>query len=414
MQPREEREVRARLERFLEDVLWPVGRRDRRNWGKVYVRGLVQDGGRRTAAEMARRLPDGDEQALQQFVGQSPWAHEPVRKELALKMVGMLSPRVAWVVDDTGFPKKGKYSVGVARQYSGTLGKIGNCQVGVSLNYATDDACVPLDFSLYLPKEWTEDRERCGKAGVPEDVTFKTKWQLALEMIDRALSWGVPPGVVVADSGYGKVAEFRKGLQDRELSYVVGVDQDTGVWVEEVRVALPAYQGRGRPRTRIRTLPRPQSVLEVAKELPQEAWQTVTWREGTKGPMTGRFACLRVQPSHGWAEGKVEHPVVWLLVEWPPEAEKPTKFWLSNLDADTTLPELVRLAKIRWWVEQNYQQMKEELGLDHYEGRSWRGWHHHVTLTMIAFCFLVAETLLHKKNFWVWEGLPIVDDTPSA
>lgn len=393
-------EARARLESFLEPLLHLMGRQERRRWGAFYVQGLLLEGGRKTAAGMAERY-GGDEQALQQFVSQSSWDWMPVRRELARQMSREVSPRAAWVLDDTGFPKKGSHSVGVSRQYSGTLGKVGNCQIGVSLNYATDEGCFPLDFQLYLPEAWANDPERREKAGVPEDVAFKRKWELGVEMIDRARKWGIPVSVVAADAGYGVVAEFRTALRERNLRYVVGVSDETGVWLDPVEPTPVPYQGRGRPRTRQRDLPKPKRVLEVAKTLLEDSWSEITWREGTKGPMKGRFASVRVQPSHGHTQGRVDEPLCWLLVEWPPGAEEPTKFWLSNLPESATLKDLVYWAKIRWWVEQNYQQMKDDIGLDHFEGRSWAGWHHHVTLTMIAFNFLVLEGFRSKKNFWL-------------
>ncbi len=379
-----------------------VGRRDRQHWGEVYVRGLLTEGGRKTAAAIGQRLPDGDVQALQQFVGQSPWDNEPLRQKLAQVLIKSMSSSPLWIVDDTGFPKKGTHSVGVARQYSGTLRKIGNCQVAVSLSYATDQACIPLDFTLYLPEEWTQDRQRLRKAGVPENITYKPKWELALEMIDRARSWGIPEGAICADAGYGRVTRFRVELASRQLKFVVGIDNTTGVWLEEVDLSPPCYQGFGRPRKRPKNVPKPQSVAEIAQNLPEEAWQTVTWREGTKGTLKSRFACLRVQPSHSYynRDEEPEKPL-WLLIEWPLKEKEPTKYWFSNLPEDTPLKDLVYIAKGRWWIEQNYQQLKEELGLDHYEGRGWLGWNHHVTLTMIAFGFLTLELLRDKKNFWV-------------
>jgi SRSO17 transposase len=349
---------------------------------------------------MAERY-GGDEQALQQFISQSPWDWMAVRQALAVRMVQETHPRAAWLLDDTGFPKKGEHSVGVVRQYSGTLGKVGNCQIGVSLNYATDTGCFPLDFQLYLPESWAQDADRRRKARIPEEATFQTKWQLGLEMIDRARAWELPVGVVVADAGYGVVTQFRAALRERELQYAVGITGEVGVWTQPVVAEVPAPRGRGRPRTRARNLPAPEGVKTLAMRLPPEAWCEVTWREGTKGQLHGRFAALRVQPSHGHTQGKVSEPLQWLLVEWPPEAPQPTKFWLSNLPEETSLRDLVYWAKIRWWVEQNYQQLKDDIGLDHFEGRSWVGWHHHVTLAMVAFDFLVLEGFREKRNFWV-------------
>ena len=393
-----DREERERLAGFLKEMLAGLGRSERQRWGDVYVRGLLATGGRKATATMAGGVLDGNVQALQQFIGQSPWPWEPLRQRLAGRLMATLQPAAAWIVDDTGFPKKGSHSVGVARQYSGTMGKIGNCQVAVSLHYATDDAAVPLDFALYLPEEWLEpDRRR--EAGIPEDVTFQTKWALALALIDRAREWGTPEGVISADAGYGNSAEFRAGLAARNLSFSVGIQSTTGVWADEGNLAPPHRSGRGRPRLRPDE-GAPISVGTLSRSWPQESWQRVTWREGAKGPMTGRFAAARVLPSHSYQHGGPKEESCWLLVEWPEGEEAPTKFWLANLPAATDLLGLVRFAKIRWWIEQGYQQLKDELGLDHYEGRTWQGWHHHVTLTMFAFGYLVLESLYRKKNFW--------------
>jgi len=393
------RAQRERLKGFLDEMLVILGRSERRQWGDVYVRGLLTTAGRKATAGMATRVSDGNVQAMQQFIGQSPWPWEPLRKGLALRMVGALRPVAAWVVDDTGFPKKGNHSVGVARQYSGTLGKIGNCQVAVSLHYATDDAAAPLDFALYLPEEWLEE-ERRQKAGIPKDVTFQPKWGLALALIDRALAWEVPRGVIVADAGYGGSTEFRTGLAKRKLMFVVGIQNTTTVWVDSGNLGAPPAGRRGRPRRKPFEVGTPLSVPEVSQSWSPATWQRVTWREGTKGPMTGRFAAARVLPSHSYQHGGTKENTLWLLAEWPEDEAAPSKFWLTNLPEDTSLLSLVRLAKIRWWIEQGYQQLKDELGLDHYEGRSWQGWHHHVTMTMLAFAFLTLEALYVKKNFW--------------
>jgi len=400
---------KERLKGFLDDILVTLGRSERRQWGDVYVRGLLAASGRKATASMATRVSDGNVQAMQQFIGQSPWRWEPLRKELAHRLVEALQPVAAWIVDDTGFPKKGTHSVGVARQYSGTLGKIGNCQVAVSLHYATDDAAMPLDFALYLPEEWLEE-ERRREAGIPQDVTFHPKWELALTLIDRALAWEVPRGVITADAGYGNITEFRAALAERQLLYMVGIQNTTSVWVDAGNLIVPSLGRRGRPRRRPLDTGAPMSVAEVSQGLSQEHWQRVTWREGTKGAMTSRFAATRVLPSHSYQHGGDKERTLWLLTEWPEEEEVPTKFWLANLPEGTSISSLVRLAKIRWWIEQGYQQLKDELGLDHYEGRTWQGWNHHVTLTMLAFGFLTLESLYLKKNFWT--ALVSADGTP--
>lgn len=393
-------EARGRLESFIEPLLPLLGRSERRLWGAFYVQGLLLEGGRKTAAGMARRY-GGDVQALQQFLNQSPWDWGVVRRALARQMIALSSPRGAWILDDTGFPKKGKHSVAVARQYSGTLGGVGNCQVALSLNYATSEGCFPVDFQLYLPKSWAEDAERSKKASIPPDITFRPNWQIALGLLDQAQAWGLPKGVIVTDAAYGIITAFRQGLQERGYHYVVGISKEIGVWTEPPAASVPLARGRGGRRRRVKGLPPPAKVWEVAESLPPAAWFDITWREGSKGPLKSRFAALRVQPSYGHDRGLVTEPICWLLIEWPVGEAKPAGYWLSNLSETTALQELVYWAKIRWWIEQNYQQLKDELGLDHFEGRSWGGWHRHVTLTMIAFNFLVMEGFRSKKNYWV-------------
>ena len=399
MNSREMQACADRLEEFLSKLLRQVGRSERRHHGALYVQGLLLDGERKSIEPLAQRVPGGNVQALQQFVGQSPWAWEPVRRLLAQQMDEELLPAAAWIVDDTGFPKQGHESVGVARQYSGTLGKVGNCQVAVAVHLAGEEESVPLDWALYLPQAWIEDRERCRKAGVPEGTPFRAKGELALELIDHLLGWGLKPQPVLADAGYGNSSEFRQGLQGRQLSYVVGVESSTVVWDRPTQRVQPRRRGRmGRPR-RPYYRGRPQTVSKLAITLPTGHWRTVTWRQGRRGPQRSHFAACRVQPAHGHVQDRPELPPVWLLIEWPAEVEAPTRYWFSNLPEGVSLRRLVQLAKLRWRVEQNYQQLKEELGLDHYEGRGWQGWHHHVTLVCLAYAFLLLERQRHKKNF---------------
>lgn len=390
-----------RLEEFLSKLLRGVGRSERRHHGSLYVQGLLLDGERKSIEPLAQRVPRGNVQALQQFVGQSPWAWEPVRHLLAQQMEEELLPAAGWIVDDTGFPKQGPESVGVARQYSGTLGKVGNCQVAVAVHLATPEESMPLDWALYLPQAWIEDRERCRKAGVPESTPFRSKGELALELIDRLRGWGLRSQPILADAGYGNSSEFRQGLAHRQLHYVVGVESNTVVWNQPTRRVQARRRGRpGRPRRPYYYRGQPQALSDLATTLPpaEAGWRTVTWRQGTRGPQRSRFFACRVQPAHGHGQGRPELEPVWLLIEWPPEAEAPTKYWFSNLPEGVSLRRLVELAKLRWRVEQNYQQLKEELGLDHYEGRGWQGWHHHVTLVCLAYAFLLLERQRHKKN----------------
>lgn len=391
---------RNRLEQFLGDLLEPLGRSERRQWSSVYVRGLLLDGERKSIEPMAARLPEGNVQALQQLIGQSPWPWAPVWERLARRMTAELAPDPVWVVDDTGFPKQGRHSVGVERQYSGTLGKTANCQVAVSLHQVGPEGSTILGWRLYLPESWIQDAERRAEAGIPDAVVFRTKWQLALELIDKALAWGLRGGVVLADTAYGEVTEFREGLEARQRPYVVGIPSPLGVWTKPPRMHQLKARGRGRPPSVYHYgEQRPRSVREVAEKA--RGWKQVRWREGTKGWLESRFYACRVQPSHGFNEGRPPHKEVWLLVEWPRAEKEPTKYFLCDLPAHYTLRRLVRIAKGRWKIEQDYQQLKEELGLDHYEGRSWTGWHHHVTLVMLAHAFLTLEKLRGKKNFWV-------------
>jgi len=391
---------RKRLEQFLKDLLEPMGRSERRHWGAVYIRGLLLNGERKSIEPLADRSNEGNVQALQQFVGQSPWDWMPLWERLGKRMTAELEPDPVWVVDDTGFPKQGKHSVGVERQYSGTLGKVGNCQVAVSLHQVGEQGSTVLGWRLYLPESWTKDGKRREEAGIPEEVVFKMKWQLSLDMMDQVRAWGLPNRIVVADAGYGDTTEFREELEARQLPYAVGISSTTGVWSKPPQAQVPRYQGRGGPPTRYAYgKQRPTSAQEAAVQA--KGWKRIRWRQGTKGWLESRFVALRVQPSHGFVRGQPPHKEIWLLIEWPESEKEPTKYFLCDLPATYTLRRLVRLAKCRWKIEQDYQQLKEELGLDHYEGRSWIGWHHHTTLVMLAHAFLTLERLRSKKNFWL-------------
>lgn len=390
--------VRGRLEGFAGEMFGSMRRKDQRRWGGVYLRGLMLDGKRKSIEPMAGRLDDGDEQCLQQFVNQSPWDWQPVRRELAVRMSAEVEPD-AWVVDDTGFPKSGKMSVGVARQYSGALGKVGNCQLGVSINAACEQASCPLDWRLFIPEEWDEDSEfnqqRREKAKLPQDAHRVEKWRQALEMIDELRSWGLLPPVILGDGAYGDITEFRCALQERELQYVLDVKGGTSAYGQGVHPERPAWKGTGRP-PKPRYRQEPSSLKALALAARKQAAQTVTWREGTRGSMTSRFLALKVRPANVHLRNDAnrngeEIPVCWLLCEWPPDKDEPTKYWLSNLPPDTPLKTLVKLAKLRWRIEHDYRELKDALGLDHFEGRTYRGWHHHVTLVSIAHAFHTLE-----------------------
>ena len=386
--------VRGRLVEFAGEMFEPMARTDQRRWGEVYLRGLMLDGRRKSIEPMAARLEDGDEQCLQQFVNQSPWRWEPVRERLAVRMSAEINPE-AWVIDDTGFPKFGDCSIGVARQYCGALGKIGNCQIGVSISAVTPQASCPIDWRLYLPEKWDNDPRRLS-CRVPDEVRHEPKWKLALEMIDELHAWGLEPPVVLGDAAYGDITELRLGLAEREVCYVLDVKGVTSALPETARPERPAYAGTGRPAAARYRRPF-SSLAELAQAAGADACVEVCWREGTRGAMSSRFLVLRVRPSNvrlRRADPDGELPVGWLLAEWPADKEAPTDFWLSNLPADTPIERLVALAKLRWRVEQDYRELKDALGLDHFEGRSWPGWHHHVTLVSVAHGFLTCERLL--------------------
>jgi SRSO17 transposase len=396
---RELARVRGRLVEFSDEMFASMARRDQRRWGECYLRGLMLDGKRKSIEPMAARLADGDEQCLQQFVNQSPWDPVPVRRALARRMSRELSPE-AWVIDDTGFPKFGKMSVGVARQYSGALGKVGNCQIGVSVNAATDDASCPLNWRLFVPEEWDEptefNQERRKKTKLPEHVHHTEKWRQALEMIDELISWGIKPPPILGDGAYGDTTELRTGLEERGLEYVLDVKGGTSAYSEDVKPEQPERRpGRGRPPA-ARYREDPSSLKELALAVGKQAAVTVSWREGTRGKMSSRFIALRVRPANielrrAAHKAGEELPVRWLVCEWPSKATEPTKYWLSNLPADTPLKQLVYLAKMRFRIEQDYRELKDALGLDHFEGRTYPGWNHHVTLVSVAQAFLTLE-----------------------
>jgi len=398
--------LESRLTHFLEDLLEPMGRHERRHWARVYVQGLLLDGERKSIEPMASCIAGADVQALRQFVGQSPWAVEEVQRRLAHKVIDLLSEAEVWIIDETSFPKAGQHSVGVARQYCGTLGKIANCQVAVSLHWSSVEASCPLVWRLYLPREWLEATARAAEVKLPPGRVYRSKTELALEAVDQALTWELPPLPVLADSAYGNDFSFRQALRERQLQYAVQVEPTTVVWTADPNPPAPVPHKKkvGRPRRYPPSaeLAPPQSLKEVAQQLPASAWRRVTWRQGSRGAQRSRFVMLPVWAAHGWqAQAHLERVREWLLVQWPAGEKEPTKYWLAQLGAQPLgLRRFVRTAKARWRIEQDYRELKEELGLDHYEGRQWLGWHHHVCLVTIAYAFLRAEQARLKKNCW--------------
>ena len=378
-----------------------AGHEDRHAPLKSYCRGLLLPGERKSIEPMAARLEPGSVQATRQslhhLVAKAPWSDETllehVRKQV-LPAMRKQGPVVAWIVDDTGFPKKGRHSVGVARQYCGQVGKQDNCRVAVSLSVATWNASLPVGYRLYLPKEWAEDFTRRKETEVPKEVGFQTKPEIALDQIRAALAAKVDRGVVLADAAYGINTEFRDGLTDLELQYVVGVQSTMTVW-EPGQQPLPAKpRGRmGRPPRLLRRSHQhqPVSVKQLAMSLPSTAFREVTWREAGERKLRSRFAAVRVRAAHRDYEKTEPHAEEWLLIEWPRGEAEPTKYWVSTLPPTTKLKALIKMAKQRWIIERDYEELKQELGLGHFEGRNWRGFHHHATLCIAAYGFLVAE-----------------------
>ena len=400
MTPKELAAARERLKEFASEMFAPLSRSDQRSKGQTYLRGLLLDGRRKSMQPMAERL-GVDHQGLQQFVSSSTWAVEPVRERLAHRAVALIAPD-AWVVDDTGFPKDGTASPGVARQYSGTLGKVANCQIGVSVHAVTDAASCPLSWRLFLPTGWDDAyaaipeaaaaiRARRAAAAIPDDARHREKWRTALDMLDELAGWGLAPPVLVADAGYGDNAEFRAGLTARGRPYVMQVNNNLTAHAEDAVPTVRSYSGRGpHPRPRYRTPP--VGLREHALAAGRDATVLVSWRAGSRGQLASHFLALRVRPAGRHPTGRLAAdgslPTAWLLAEWPPDAAEPTDYWLATLPEDLDLAELVRLAKLRWRIEHDYRELKTGLGLDHFEGRTFAGWHRHVTLVTAAQLFV--------------------------
>jgi SRSO17 transposase len=410
---------------YIEGLAEAAGHADRRGPMKNYCTGLLLPGERKSVEPMAARLAGNHvrrmHQSLHHVVADAPWNDEAVLDrclDFVLPALLRRDPVVAWVVDDTGFPKKGRESVGVARQYCGQVGKQDNCRVAVSLSVTTEKASMPVAYRLYLPDSWIQDRKRRKKTGMPDSIQFQTKPEIALDQIRRARERGIPQGVVLGDAGYGTDTHFRTELTKLEILYVLGIQSTTSVWKPgQGPKPAPTRKGNtGRPRKLLQrdAKHQPVSVKELALSLPSEDWKKVTWRQGVKQKLQSRFAALRVRPAHRDYWQAEPHPEEWLLIEWPMGESEPTKYWLSTLPADTPLVELVHMAKHRWIIERDYQELKQELGLGHYEGRGWRGFHHHATLCIAAYGFLVAERSRFSPSAQVGNlGLPTPEPPPD-
>ena len=402
----------ARMERFEEYVSMiagHLGHADRVGPFRGYCAGLMLPGDRKSVEPMAARVAPTEvrsaHQRLHHFVADAAWSDAAVLgavRSHVLRAAGKRAgtPEVL-IIDDTGLPKQGKHSVGVARQYCGQLGKQDNCQVAVSLSLANEHYSVPVSYRLYLPKDWSVDLKRRKKAKVPEDIEFATKPEIALGLIDEAMVAGAAPQIVVADAGYGIDTAFRDQLTARELQYVVGVTKAVSVWPKGTAPLPPApWSGQGRKPKLLRrdAHHKPVSVKALALALDSRQWEKITWREGTNQALSSRFAAVRVRCAHRDYWSSKLRPEEWLLIEWPKSEAEPIKYFLSTLPAGMPIQELVRVAKLRWRIERDYQELKQEFGLDHFEGRGWRGFHHHATLSIAAYGFLLAERLTHPKK----------------
>src|SRR5664280_558498 len=389
--------VGERLEAFGVEVLAEaVNRPVQLVNGGVYLRGLIEQGPRKSLEPMVARLGgEADYESLQNFLAVSTWDPALVVRAVAERV----APRIgvqAWVLDDTGFPKDGKHSPGVKRQYSGTLGKIGNCQIGVSVHAVGEEGTVPLGWALYLPEEWCEDPERRRRAKIPAEVVFQTKPELGVALIERAAGWKIAKAPVLGDQAYGDNTVLRERLHDSELEYVLSVGAESKLFTPETTFTVGERRGStGRPRSRPRPDREPVAIAQLIADLPGEQFQTVTFRDGPEGrPVGSRFCFVRVRAANR-AEKRTPWPPreEWLIAEWPEGHEKPSDYWISNLPEGTEPEQLARLARLRWKIELDYKQLKGELGLDHYEGRSYLGWYHHTALVTAAHGFLTLERL---------------------
>jgi SRSO17 transposase len=390
-----------RFATYVEGLAGVIGHKDRERPLRDYCAGLMLSCERKSvepiAAVTAPARVAAQHQSLLHFVGEGRWSDERVLakvREMVLPAIERHGPIEAWIIDDTSFPKKGTHSVGVARQYCGQLGKQDNCQVAVSLSIANEHASLPVTYRLYLPQEWTTDSDRLRKAGVPDDIGFKTKHQIALEQLRWACAAGLPRGVGLLDAGYGNNGDLRAAITALGLPYVAGILSNTTVWACGKGPLPPKkWSGRGRPPTRLRRDAEhwPVSVKDLALGLPKRAWHTIEWREGSAEVLSSRFARVRVRAARRDTRRHTTHPEERMLIEWPKGENEPTKYFLSTLPEDITFRRLVYFAKLRWRIERDYQELKQEVGLGHFEGRGWRGFHHHATLCIAAYGFLISE-----------------------
>ena len=397
-----------RLQSYLDALAEAAGHADRRIPMENYTKGLMLPIERKSVEPMAARLAPGHvrqmHQSLHHVVADAAWSDDAVLRQIRKQVLPAMMRKhalAAWIVDDTGFPKKGTHSVGVARQYCGQLGKQDNCRVAVSVSLATEEASIPAAYRLYLPESWANDKQRRKQAGVPQEIGFQTKPDIALAQIRSLVHEDLPRGVVLADAAYGDDSGFREALVKLELFYAVGIKSTTTLWPPGMAPLPPQPKSNmGRPPRLLRRdeQHQPLTAKELALCLSTADLRRVSWLEGTNGRMHSRFTALRVRAAHRDYWRKESHSEQWLLIEWPKTEKEPTKYWLSNLAASISLRKLVAIAKLRWRIERDYEELKQELGLGHFEGRNWRGFHHHATLSIAAYGFLVLERCLFSPS----------------
>ena len=392
---------RERLLAFVDEVVRPLPHVRQRQNALLYVRGLIEHGGRKSLQPTLFRLEESPAryESVQQFLADSPWDPELLLRACAERVASSVGV-TAWVVDDTGVAKDGKHSPVVKRQYSGALGKIGNCQIAVSVHAVGERGTLPLGWALYLPEEWCSDTERRRKAKIPEQVVFQTKPQLASALVERASGWELPLAPILADCAYGDDTAFRTRLHALEREYLLAVSANVSVYGPETTFAVPERNGSvGRRRSVARPDRKPESVRALAERLPTHAWKTLPCRTTPAGEhVSGRFAFVRVVATHPVRNDNLPPREEWLIIEWPAGNDAPSDYWLSNLPTKTPRERLARLARLRWTIELDYRQLKGELGLDHYEGRSYLGFHHHCALVTCAHAFLTLERLDPKAR----------------
>jgi SRSO17 transposase len=380
-----------RFAEYMYSIGKALGHADRRTPFQEYCIGLLLPGNDRKSLEpiAARIAPDhvcSAHQYLHHFVANAAWSDDAVLKavrEQAIPAIQRHGAITAWIIDDTGMPKKGDASVGVSHQYCGNLGKQANCQVAVSLSVSNGFASLPIAYRLYLPQKWIDDPVRCASVNIPKNIAFATKPQIALEQVRQAKNDGISPGIIIADAGYGNNTPFRDGIAELGLSYCVSVQKNVLVW-EPGKQPLPPKRKKsagGRPAICLRRTKKhaPIKIEKLARSLPSSAFRSIT------------FAAVRIRVAHDDLSRRVARAEEWLLIEWPAEEKEPRKYWISNLPPTTTRRMLVQCAQSRWMIERDYQELKDELGLDHYEGRGWRGFHHHAAICIVAYGFLIIE-----------------------